>query len=127
MDRMRTVLMAAVLAALPALAQRQVPAPPPDSGFFRPSADPALTSFGPPPSSVVTPVPAPAPEQASAAPSMPPSPASVDVAEQIRKTEELAMDRAEREHDRARARAAATAIAPPAVVSAGAPVEPERY
>ena len=122
------LVLAAAIASLPALAQTP-PGSKPDNGFFRPSADPALTS--------IRPAPPPAPPQPAKAP-----PArAFEAAEEIRKAEEARaldalMDRSEREHERARAEAAAIATAPASAVAAGAPAsamppaaptEPTRY
>ena len=122
------LVLAAALAALPALAQTS-PGAKPDTGFFRPSADPALTSIRPAP-------PATPPQAAKAPPAR-----AFDAAEEIRKAEEARalealMDRSERDHERARAEAAAIATAPPAAVATGTPAsamppsppaEPTRY
>lgn len=116
---LQAVLVASSFLVAPLTMAQATPSPSdPHGGFFRPSADPALTAIRP------GPAPAPAP-QASEVPATARAPA-LEAAEQSRKAEEEQMDRAEREHDRARARAAATAIGPPAVVSAGAPVEVEQ-
>jgi hypothetical protein len=120
----------ACAAGLSALAQAtQPPAPASaDSGFFRPAADPSLTSIRPPA--------APPAARPGDDPGRP-----VDMAVEIRKAEEARdleaqMDRSEREHERARAEAAAIATAPASAVAAGtpasampagAPNEPIRY
>ena len=111
----------AFAAGIPAWAQT-------DTGFFRPTPDPALTAFRPP----ATPPTAPKAQQPGG---------PVDMAAEIRKAEEARnleaqMDRSEREHERARAEAAAIATAPASAVAAGtpasalptgAPNEPPRY
>ncbi len=84
----------ALLAAASSWAQQPAPAQAPDTGFFKPAADPALTAWRP-------------------APAAPPSapPAAQPASTPTQPTEELAlaeeqMDRAETDHALARAEAA---------------------
>lgn len=70
--------------------QRQ--APQGEEGFFRPAADPALTTTRPPATNGN------ARTSPRAPAAQPPSPAAVEAAEEIRKAEEAQMDRVEVEH-----------------------------
>lgn len=70
----------------------QRPAPKGEEGFFRPAADPALTTTRPP---AIT---GEAWTRPRVPPVQPPSPAAVEAAEEIRKAEEAQMDRVEVEH-----------------------------
>lgn len=94
-----SIVAAAVFATFTATASaqaRQGPAAQGEEGFFRPAADPALTSTHPPVSN------AKARSGGRVPAARPPSPAAVEAAEEIRKAEEARMDRVEVEHAVAR-------------------------
>ena len=114
----------AVAFALPVAAQSPSTASSP--GFFRPSADPAITAFRPLPGDAPAPQRNAAPQagntqaanaQNAAAPAAPPAP---DAAQEIRRAEEAAMERVEAAMDRVEAaHLRATAVPPrlPAITS----------
>lgn len=94
-----SIVAAAVVATFTATASAQAqqrPVPQGEEGFFRPAADPALTTTHPP----VTNARARTSPRAPAV--QPPAPAAVEAAEEIRKAEEAQMDRVEIEHAVAR-------------------------
>jgi hypothetical protein len=89
-----SIVAAAVFATFSAAALAQAqqrPAPQGEEGFFRPAADPALTTTHPPVTSWARPGP-----RTRAAPSA--APAADEAAEEIRKAEEAPMDRVEVEY-----------------------------
>jgi hypothetical protein len=102
MGTLSNTVVAVLAVGFTAAASAQTQARPPpggEEGFFRPSADPALTAFRPPPAN------------GNARPGAPvatarPAPAAVEAAEEIRKAEESQMDRIEAEHAIATAEAA---------------------
>jgi hypothetical protein len=99
MGKLSFTIAAACMAVFTAAASaqtRQRPAPQGEEGFFRPAADPALTTTHPP---VTAPR---ARRNAPVSPAQPPSAAAVEAAEEIRKAEEAQMDRVEVEHAVAR-------------------------
>ena len=104
----RTIVAAIGLAlAAPALAQTNPPGDPPppqaggEPGFFRPAADPRLTTFAPPPAPVPA-VPAASPMPAAAAPAngFP----STDETDRARRAEEARLERMEATMDRIESR-----------------------
>jgi hypothetical protein len=104
MAKLSIVFLGASAVSLTVAAFAQAPAPQGQPGFFRPSPDPAITAFRRLPND---PSPPQAPAARAAAPAstapQPISPASSaqpDPADEIRKAEEVAMDRVEARHER---------------------------